>query len=597
MILQSLNSLYDRLKDDKDYQIASPGYSLQKISFKVVIKPDGKLFDLQDARITDGSKMLPQQKMVIGDNKSPGSGLNPCFLWDNGGYMLGYKPIDKLLPASEQKKQRKRLRQAFNTFKKEHLALESEINCPEFSAVCRFLESWNPKRVADYPVLKDVSTGFGLFQIVGKTRYVHEEIRINRWWEGKLKNAEKGDVSGQCLLTGEYSEIARLQPKIKGIGEKAAPIVGFNEAAYESYGKTQAFNAPVGSAAAFRYGTALNALTNGPMRSKHLFRLADTSVVFWTDRPAFTENIFVEIVTYGSLPLTSDEAQDEDLRQKLELFFHALKKGKKAYAELDSDPDQTKFFILGLAPNAARISIRFFHQSTISELLENLHKHFSDIRVERQFDENSKRPDPEFPPLWMLLRQTARESKEIPPVLSGPLLRAIITGVQYPQGLYAAVIRRINADRLINYSRACVIKGYLTRNIKMEVEMSLDEKRKDPAYRAGRLFAVLEKTQKDALGDVGSTVRDRFYSSASATPRSVFPRLLRTYQHHLSKLQPGVKINREKLMQQILDTLENFPAHLNLAEQGLFALGYYHQTHAFYSSKKEESLEEETEIN
>jgi len=597
MILQSLYALYDRLKDDEDYQIASPGYSLQKISFKVVLKPDGKLFDIQDVRITDGDKMLPQQKMVIGDNKSTGSGLNPCFLWDNGGYMLGYKPIDKKISSSEQKKHKKRMVKTFRAFKEKHLKLESEINDSDYSAVCRFLESWNPDLAADYPVLMDVSTGFGLFQIIGKICYVHEEIRINKWWDGKLKNAEKGDVSGQCLLTGEYSDIARLQPKIKGIGEKAAPIVGFNEAAYESYGKTQAFNAPVGSAAAFCYGTALNALTNGRMRSKHLFRLADTSVVFWTDRPAFTENIFVEIVTSGSLPLTSDEVQDEDLRQKLELFFNALKKGKKAYAELDNDPDQTKFFILGLAPNAARISIRFFHQSSISELLENLYKHFNDIRVERQFGENSKRPDPEFPPLWMLLRQAARESKEIPSILSGPLLRTIITGVQYPQGLYSAVIRRIHADRLINYSRACVIKGYLTRNIKMEVKMSLDEERKDPAYRAGRLFAVLEKTQKDALGDVGATVRDRFYSSASATPRSVFPRLLRTYQHHLSKLQPGAKINREKLMQQILDTLENFPAHLNLSEQGLFALGYYHQTRAFYTSKKEEILELENKTN
>ena len=123
--------------------------------------------------------------------------------------------------------------------------------------------------------------------------------------------------------------------------------------------------------------------------------------------------------------------------------------------------------------------------------------------------------------------------------------------------------------------------------------MSLDEKRKDPAYRAGRLFAVMEKTQKDALGDVGSTVRDRFYSSASSTPRSIFPRLLRTYQHHLSKLTPGAKVNREKLIQQILNSMENFPAHLNLAEQGLFALGYYHQTQAFYKSIKDDSSEHE----
>ena len=173
MILQSLYELYDRLKDDPDYKIAQPGYSSQKISFKVVLKPDGELFAIQDIRIKDNSKMLPQQQKVIGDNKSSGSGLNPCFLWDNGGYMLGYKPIDENISVNEQKKQRERLLQTFQAFKEKHLKLESEINSPYFSAVCRFLESWNPDQAIDYPVLEDVSTGFGLFQIIGKTGYIN----------------------------------------------------------------------------------------------------------------------------------------------------------------------------------------------------------------------------------------------------------------------------------------------------------------------------------------------------------------------------------------------------------------------------------------
>lgn len=593
MILQSLYELYDRLKDDPDYKIAPPGYSLQKISFRIVLKADGKLFNIEDMRTQEEGRQRPQQKLVMGDNKSPGAGLNPCFLWDNGGYMLGYKPIDEKLPPKEQEKLKERLEAAFAAFRDKHLSVETEISCPEFSAVCRFLESWNTTQAKDYPVLKEVSTGFGLFQIVGKTRYIHDVVPIKRWWILKNQKPDANPVAGQCLLTGKDLNITRLQPKIKGLGEKAAPIVGFNEAAYESYGKTQAYNAPVSGDAAFRYGTALNALTDGPMRSKHLFRLADTSVVFWTDRSSFTENIFAEIVSSGSLGKAPEESQDEDMRQKIELFFNALRQGREAYSEIDKTPDQTSFYILGLAPNAARISVKFFHQSTLSELLDNLRKHFDDIRMQRQFGEGSKRPDPEFPPIWMLLRQTARESKDIPPVLSGPLLRAIIAGAQYPQGLYSSVIRRIHADRVVNYIRVCIIKGYLTRNIKREVKMSLDEKRKDPAYRSGRLFAVLEKTQKDALPEIKATVRDRFYSSASSMPRSVFPRLLRNYQHHLSnpKLHPGAKVNSEKLMQQIVEPLDDFPAHLNLAEQGLFALGYYHQTQAFYASKKEDAQE------
>jgi CRISPR-associated protein Csd1 len=170
-------------------------------------------------------------------------------------------------------------------------------------------------------------------------------------------------------------------------------------------------------------------------------------------------------------------------------------------------------------------------------------------------------------------------------------LRSVLSGVHYPDGLYEAVIRRIHADQEINYVRACIIKGWLIRNRKKEVRMSLDTGKKDPAYRIGRLFATLEKTQADALGNIGSTIRDRFYSAASATPQSVFPRLLRMYQHHLAKLEGGLKVSREKLLQEIVEPLAGFPAHLNLADQGMFALGYYHQMQAFYRRKSDDACE------
>jgi len=178
---------------------------------------------------------------------------------------------------------------------------------------------------------------------------------------------------------------------------------------------------------------------------------------------------------------------------------------------------------------------------------------------------------------------------QIPPVLEGPLLRAVITGAQYPAGLYSAVIRRIHADREVNYVRACIIAGYLRRNLKQEVSMCLDTERKEPAYRLGRLFAVLEKVQGDALGNVNATVRDRFYSAASATPGVVFPRLLRTYQHHLAKLPEGLKIVRERLAQEIVGPVKSFPTHMSLPEQGLFALGYYHQAKDLWTSKEDKA--------
>lgn len=273
--------------------------------------------------------------------------------------------------------------------------------------------------------------------------------------------------------------------------------------------------------------------------------------------------------------------QSEDIRQKLEVFLRALREGVQRYADVDSDGMHTKYFVLALAPNAARLAVRLFLQGTVRDLLENLRRHYRDMGVEHQYGEGSKHPDPEFPPAWLLLRQTARDPDGIPPILAGPLLRAILTGSRYPDALYSAVIRRLAADRTVNYLRACIIRGYLVRNQNWEVSMSLDKERTDPAYRAGRLFAALEKTQADALGTVNASIRERFYSAASATPRSVFPRLLRTYQHHLANLEGGRKVNRERLVQEIVDPLVEFPAHLDLAEQGLFALGYYHQMNEF----------------
>jgi CRISPR-associated protein Csd1 len=583
MILQSLYELYDRLKDAPDYKIAPPGYSLQKITFKVVVSLEGKLFEIQDARVASGGRLRPQQIMVPGGAKKSGKGLNPGFLWDNTAYMLGFKADDS---------DPDRTARSFESFREKHLGLE--IGSAAFSVVRRFLETWNPEAASAHSILTEIGTGFGLFQVLGETSYVHQAPEVEAWWE---RHASEGEArgSGRCLITGDLERIAATHPKVKGVAgaqPSGAAIVSFNESAYESYGKSQSLNAPVSEAAAFRYTTGLNALLDGPQSHKHRLSIGDTTVVFWTARPSPTEDIFARFAAKGSAALEGEEVQDEAMRQKLEAFLSALRQGRKAYAELEEDPEKTHFFLLGLSPNAARISVRFFYRATLSELLENLRRHYDDIRIRPRPASGRRRADPEFPPAWILLRQTARESKEIPPILAGPFLRAIVAGARYPAGLYSAVVRRIHADRTVNYARACVIKGFLTRNLGKDVCMSLDTERTDPGYRVGRLFAALEKTQKDALGEkLSATIRDRFYSSASATPRTVFPRLLRTYQHHLAKLQGGQKINREKLVQEILGPLQDFPAHLDLAGQGLFALGYYQQMQGFYTRRQEQTTE------
>jgi len=583
MILETLHSLHGRLEKDPSYGLPPAGYSIQKITFKVVLHPDGRLFSIEDARLPSEGRLRPQLVLVPGETKDPGSGLNPCFLWDKSAYLLGFE-------ADETK--RARAPKAFAAFRDRHLALRGKINSPEFAAVCDFLSSWEPSRASQFPVLEEAAaTGFGCFQILGSTGWVHEEPAIASWWQAKILAEPPSEAVGECLVTGDVVPIARTHPKIKGVAGTqgaGAPLVGFNASAFESYGRDQSHNAPVGEEAARRYAGALNALIDGPKSPKHRAKLGELTVAFWTEQPSPVEDIFARFIAEGDPSIDLEESQDEALRARLKAFLEALRKGRSAFGEFDAAAEQTPFYLLGLAPNIGRVSVRFFHRSSVADLLENLHRHHRDIELDRRPAGGNRPGDPEFPSPTLLLGQTARESKDIPPVLVGPLLAAIVGGGPYPAGLFTAVVRRIRADRDLTYPRLCVVKGYLNRNHQLGVTMSLDKERRDPAYRLGRLFAALEKTQKDALGEgLNATIRDSYYGSASATPAVVFPRLLRLYQHHLSHLEGGWRVNRERLVQEVLGPLEGFPAHFGLVDQGLFALGYYHQMRDFYTKQND----------
>lgn len=579
MILRSLNDLYTRLAEDSAYEIAPPGFSPQKISLRIVIKTDGSLVDLQDARTPDEKGKLQNTVLLVpGEAKPPGAGINPCFLWDNQTYLLGRQPEDK--PEGFGLKR-------FEAFRKRHQELETIINAPEFSAVCRFLEQWSPARIGEFPILAELGTGFGIFQIQGEKKPVHEVKEIKNWWRSTLVSDKAGEA-GQCLLSGEIEPIARLHPKIKGVpGAQAAgaSLVSFNASAYESYGKTQSFNAPVGEEAAFRYGTALNSLLTGPQSRKHRIRIGDTSTIFWTEKKTVVEDCLADVFSNGSHAL--QEVQDVAKRAQIQRLLEALRSGGN-YADLGDS--KTPFYVLGLAPNAARLSVRFFHRSSVGDLIAKLHAHHECIEIVKQYTEQigNRFPDPDFPAIWQILRETARVADEIPPLLSGALTRAIVEGTPYPEGLFAAIIRRIQADRTINYLRAATLKAVLVRNHKLNIPTMLDTENTDTAYLLGRLFAALEKTQEDALGNINAGLRDRFYSAASATPGSVFPRLLRTYQHHLSKLNGGAKVNRERLVQEIMSPISaaGFPGQFPLKKQGIFAIGYYHQRKDFFTKKE-----------
>lgn len=598
MILQALHQLYDRLEKDESYDLAQPGFSPQKVSFKVVLNRDGTLHEIQDARVKDEKgKLVPDRSRVPGDAKPSGAGINPCFLWDNQTYLLGMQPEGKAEGFG---------RKRFEAFRDRHLKAEREIDHPAFSAVCRFLETWKTESMGEHPILDEVGPGFGVFQLIDDKPYVHKDEAIRAWWRENQENQPKAasDIEAQCLLTGEVTAIARLHPKIKGVrGAQSvgASIVSFNDRAYESYGKSQSYNSPVGENAAFRYGTALNALLSGPRSGKHRMQIGDTTCVFWTDQPTVLEDVWADVSAAGS-GLIDDEAQDEEIRKKVSIFLDALRKGRDADVNLADDPKQTKFYILGLAPNAARLSIRFFYQSNVHELLKHLREHKEAFGIVRQFEKpvGKRRADPEFPAWWEFLRETARDGDDPPPLLGGALMRSILEGSAYPESLLSAVVRRVHMERRVNYLRAAAIKAVLVRNRnhRQPIQIMLDRDNKEPAYRLGRLFAVLEKIQEEGhreqtgVRQLDKTIRDTYFSAACATPAAVFPRLEVLSIHHQRHLNPGRKTQFDKLISDIKWEQTGTARTHNLKEQGLFILGYYHQRKDLFTGKPKDSQTE-----
>jgi CRISPR-associated protein Csd1 len=508
-------------------------------------------------------------------------------LWDNPAYLLGYKADDN---------KPDRTKKSFDAFRARHLEVKPVIDDAAFSAVCSFLEQWDPAQAEKHETLVDISTGFGVFRLRGEEQFIHGRDAVQAWWRQQLASIKESDkgVLGQCLVTGEFGPLARLhEPKIKGVwGAQTAGalLVSFNESAYESYGresKKAGFNAPVSEQSAFQYCTALNRLL--AKGSTQRIQVGDASTVFWTEQPSEAENLLPWIFE------SAKNAEDETLKNAIEKLLRRVAAG--VYPTELGKPD-TPFYVLGLSPNAARISVRFWWPSTLGTLIENLHLHFKDLQIA-----HSAR-DQEFPSVWQLLRETVRDSKDIPPILSGTVMRSVLTGVPYPSMLFSSIVRRIRADREVHYIRASAIKACLNRNtrfgiepLEKEIAMSLDIDRPEPAYRLGRLFAELEKTQEDAARPrmINATIKDRYFGAASATPSSVFPRLIRLSQHHLGKLEKGERTYHEKRIQEITCGLDDFASHLSLRDQGLFAIGYYHQRHDIFTKKSDKTSENTSE--
>jgi len=579
-ILTALAGLYDRMAAAG----VAPrrGYSTEKIGGEVVIGADGRLIEVNPLLTADGKRMVPRQLDVPAAIKRS-SGVASNFLWDKTSYVLGVtaqkdekgKPVlvdGQPVPAEE-----KRTAEEHAAFVALHRERLSGTEDSGLKALLAFLEHW---RWEDFAAL-------GLPGVVLDQNLVFRLDGAPSWLQDRPAAAAllASDADGAgplCLVTGAHAAPARLHPSIKGVmgaQSSGASLVSFNERAYESFGKKQGDNAPVSEAATFAYGTALNALLARSSGARwRALRIGDTTTVFWAETPERGSDEAAEDVMAAMLGPPAEGETTAEAEAKLRETLEAIARGQVPQ-DAGFGPD-TRVYVLGLAPNAARLSVRFWMPGRLGDFTRNMLRFQQDLAIEPSA---WKRP----PAPWALLYETALQHKaeNIPPLLGGDLMRAVLGGLPYPRLLLAAVIGRIRADGIVNGARAAICKAYLIRNLKEEIPVSLDPENPDPAYRLGRLFAVLEAIQQAALPGLNATIRDRYFAAASATPARVFPLLTKTATHHLANLRKGDKGGLahwfDEQMGQIWSGLPaDLPGALTLEGQGRFVAGYYHQKFA-----------------
>ena len=586
MILQSLDRYYDRLHAEKDSsgkpKVPAYGFSEEKIGWIIVLSREGDWIDLKPHLTTDKK---PQPKLMnVPRAEKRTSGIKPNFLWDKTAYTLGVSANPDKTAAKTQPFLL--AEDTFSAFRERHLELLQKEQDDGLQALYQFLAKWQPSRFQDTPVADKINMFDSniVFQLDGVRGYIHESERARVLWAALLQNDDA--ETGLCLISGETAPIARLHPAIKGIlgGQSSGgAIVSFNKESFESLGKEQGANAPISERAAFTYTTVLNYLLR--RENRHCLAIGDASTVFWAEAPDDSSAEAEEAFFFDMMTVTDGEEN-----QKVFDILQQIAKGrplKEISPNLHAD---TRFYILGLAPNASRISIRFWLNTTFGQLAQNLAAYWQDLAIE---------PCPwQTPPsIWRLLIQTAPlgKTENISPVLAGEMTRAVINGTPYPMSLLSQLLARIRADGDANGLRIAMIKAILARKfrkglIKEGVPMSLDKESKNPAYLLGRMFAVLERIQYQALGDINASIADRYYGSASAVPFSVFPRLLVGARHHLSRLRkdkPGMAVNLDKDLGEIIVALpENYPRHFSIDEQGRFSIGYYQQKQSYFVSKE-----------
>ena len=585
MILQALVRCYEALAERGELE--KPGWSPVKVSWGLELNADGQVKSLLPLGSMDAKSKQFSRTMTLPNKLKSTSRASSNFLWDNSEYILG---LGKKENTTEKN---------FQACVWRHQEILKDVKHPFAQAIVKFFDGWKPENSFENPIIKtnikELIKGGNIVFVMedsnGELQFAHDVPEIRRAWDETYISMGNEEV-GRCLVTGEKTPIAILHPSISGVyGAKSfgALLVSFNMEASESYGKEQGRNAPVGKYAAFAYGAALNYMVG---QADFHGRLGDTTLVYWAEgaEPAYG-SAFMAMMGMGS------EDKNEITQKELSGVLTALCQGHTVkWANVPLNP-KNRFYILGLAPNASRLSVRFFLQDSFDAFVKHYQKHQERLNIVRPaFDER------ETLSMWALLRETVNPNsrdKSAQPQLVGEMLRAVLTGSLYPSALYTQTEIRMRAEKEINRGKAAIIKAYLLRNVveqqkdqthvyKEVLDVELNEQSTYLPYRLGRLFAVLEAVQQKANPNINTTIKDRYFNSACATPALVFPTLLRLAQSHLSKIGGGAEVYYDKMIIELLgDVTQSYPLRLSLQDQGIFQIGYYHQKQKLFTKKEE----------
>ena len=586
-MLRSLCEYYDLLRSRGDKELPQDGYSVvNNVGWNLVLREDGSI-----------SAILPHVKDVVVGKKTKTVGLDETFPFRKSIPGIAAETIDhreKYLFGLEWDKEaqalvaRKKAVEAFEKCREVNLAFLDGLSDPLVAAYCAFLRRWQPERETQNAFLTTLGKAYQGAKFVitlygAETQPLNSLLSVRERWKRSLEPSpedEKDAVIGQCAVSGKTGPLARLHDSISGIKGGLATgvnLVCFNNSAFESYGREQSYNSSISVESMKKYTKALKYLVSSP---KHKQIIDDMTILFWANT-AGAEDPYLNVFSFAVFP-TQEGLSDEDLQSVFERFAA----GK--ISDLTDIDVSTQFYVLGIKPNSSRLSVKIFERNSFGKMMRNVMKHCRDMSFSPEDRQLSLREID-----WAL--QSPLTNEAVDPALQAKLLLAVIKGTPYPQSMLTTAVRRCKTDHddakkkfyAVNSTRARIIKACLIRkNIISEGEYNmLQENSTDTAYNLGRLFAVLEKVQTEALGDINATIKDKYFASACATPYLVFPRLLKLAQPHLAKLDEGNRIYKDKLMQEILSKIDGFPKTCDIQRQGMFILGYYQQKQKFYEKK------------